>query len=934
MGVDYKIPTNTKAEAERIWLATVAKIQQTDQRFTDIKKLTPDPKDYKVELSSAANKEIIKDFDPILAALKPSMDAWIAQNATKKWAFWSGRPAQAVATNAPGWNALESSAIGKLFDGLNINGKWNTQLWGALSNAYAEALANNVGKAAGFGGFVGLESRGVENIYKQVEDKAVVRILGSKKAASLDFTWYSCISDKNDEYKADTSQKVDGIPGTFFKSKNREEAITKAEEANRTLHGKGDAPHGNLLEHLQANKDASAAFDGNLMSKLKTSTAPKDPKLKGPDMLPWLFHQRPTLQTLFENSTVATSLQKDLQTIQVKVKVGAQEEERHFLANSPWTGQLKKAVGAELAGSVRQPTILTSVLQRPAPTIPSSAKGAIRKWLESQGGSGKSEEVAAEDKKPGDPKLLPKEPFTNADGEKHHVVVVAKGKQGVVEQHSTPKRIKDLAQKGTFKLAEDIETLTTKYLETGEGLADIRKHVAALTHAMKVSRGESEGSANVDVVKKRLALEKELGKTAMKHGSSMKAADHLGNQAWKLIEAEYKPLAAAAKQLDKDVLTDSQLMAYGPFQDKLKSLGMDLKSGYFGAVGKNVDDIKEALIGSGNLREKVQHVINWGNQWAEKVFTTEPAALAKLMKDAGVLDTKIPEILALKAKVESTPKGKTKAKVAPNKALMGDASNNPDFVDAKGQDMDKKFPRVPLQALDDKQLALLAERLGLLVDRQGDAIKDREGLITQIIEKQKAAHEKAVAKAGANSDPDFQYGLDGKAKAKGQDVGTSTSGEPNPMTQATRDKDDPDVQLSEREKQAQGLDEEVLPFLEGMTANMITMNSKWVQAARRMGMPLRAGISGTTQRFMNLATQLGADAYGARMAMLGHLIPTNAHSFHEIMVASQGFGPTYKPGRYIPLQPLAPDQVREIAKKAGAKDAAEVDAILGTGGNA
>ena len=94
-------------------------------------------------------------------------------------------------------------------------------------------------------------------------------------------------------------------------------------------------------------------------------------------------------------------------------------------------------------------------------------------------------------------------------------------------------------------------------------------------------------------------------------------------------------------------------------------------------------------------------------------------------------------------------------------------------------------------------------------------------------------------------------------------------------------------------------------------------------------MPLRAGISGTTQRFMSLSKQMGANPYGSRLAMMGHLIPTNAHSFHEVMVAAKGYGPAYHKGKYIPMQPLTPAEMRDLAKKSGAK-AGEVEQVLGT----
>ena len=61
--------------------------------------------------------------------------------------------------------------------------------------------------------------------------------------------------------------------------------------------------------------------------------------------------------------------------------------------------------------------------------------------------------------------------------------------------------------------------------------------------------------------------------------------------------------------------------------------------------------------------------------------------------------------------------------------------------------------------------------------------------------------------------------------------------------------------------------------------------------------------------------------------MMGHLIPTNAHSFHEIMTAAQGHV-GYEKGKYVPLEPLSRSDLEGLAKEAGAKPE-EIRAVLG-----
>ncbi len=58
----------------------------------------------------------------------------------RHFAFWSGQPAKQIAKGAGADLALESSALGGLFDGINVAGDWDIQMWAALSTFYAQAI--------------------------------------------------------------------------------------------------------------------------------------------------------------------------------------------------------------------------------------------------------------------------------------------------------------------------------------------------------------------------------------------------------------------------------------------------------------------------------------------------------------------------------------------------------------------------------------------------------------------------------------------------------------------------------------------------------------------------------------------------------------------------------------------------------------------------
>jgi hypothetical protein len=110
------------AAAQDIWMKVVTALQKTD---ADYQAAPTDGKTARKDLSSDAFQKIMQDFEPITAALAPYMEKYA--HGKKSWAFWSGKPAVEVARKHAEV-CLEKSALGSLFDGININGSWDIQM--------------------------------------------------------------------------------------------------------------------------------------------------------------------------------------------------------------------------------------------------------------------------------------------------------------------------------------------------------------------------------------------------------------------------------------------------------------------------------------------------------------------------------------------------------------------------------------------------------------------------------------------------------------------------------------------------------------------------------------------------------------------------------------------------------------------------------------
>lgn len=435
-----------------------------------------------------------------------------------------------------------------------------------------------------------------------------------------------------------------------------------------------------------------------------------------------------------------------------------------------------------------------------------------------------------------------------------------------------------------IKIREEINKLTAKYLESPSEdlLANIKAQFAKLGPAMAAARGD-DGHLQAY----RLKLEDQIGFAAANHADTTTVLDGMCNQAIRMLTASISPQLAMEQDMKKVLEGMGQ---NEEIKELVASLGVDKDGGYAGAVGKAYNDVLAVLTG-GNTRERLTHLVNFGGWFAKEALLKKDEATYQNLLDAGnIAQENVQRIDSIRGS-EHGAAGHNAHKTLYSHDLNEDV--NQAYAKAKHSEMDAKLPHVPLEALTDDELGVKARKFNLAIPPVFDA-SSRAQLIKDI--------EVAQGK-------DTSHGADTQ--------GTSGGGESNPLSRSTRQREGTLVDLSSRESEGMGLTDQVLPFLEGYKANIVDAENYWIKEAREeLQMPLKAGISGTTFRFMHQASIMGADMVASRTAILGHLIPMNAHSLHEICSAASTYT-EYTPGSYAPLLPWNEADMAGMARSAG-----------------
>jgi hypothetical protein len=470
-----------------------------------------------------------------------------------------------------------------------------------------------------------------------------------------------------------------------------------------------------------------------------------------------------------------------------------------------------------------------------------------------------------------DPAQLPSHNFKDQTGEDHSLYIKVEGDKAKVIKASTPTDITN-----AFDVADQIVKDVEAWLKMDAKSEDAQKLIAKIRSDMnKLLKVMEENRAPTDLAKKRQDFEKKLGVHAMKHGDALDTTKDMMQKVWKLLSGLAEKTKAAEESADDRLIKLA------------KKCGKDLESGFAGSVGTEFETLKKILLGAGNLRERCLIAYNFqdviGDVAADMTAEDIKAVLSRTQEKEKEVDA------AVKRYEEAKASGKKGAKAMFGfQSVEGDEQYNQggeEFKKAKshdkvtGREMDQKLPNVPLDALEDDVLRALGKKYKI-----------------------------------ANSDTISRADLIAALTAAG--MKGSGKGEGNVLARSQEKREGSTFGASEDESKAVSFrGDEFLPFIEGEVANLIDERNEWVKKARELEMPLKAGISGTTHRFMNFGKVIGMpNMVNLRLAMIGYLIPMKAHSFHEIMTSARAHaGCSYTAGHYWPLDPLGEGELVNLA---------------------
>jgi hypothetical protein len=212
--------------------------------------------------STAKGREFEAAFAGMFSAIQPFFDAQLMR--ANSLAFWSKPVGKARAAAAGGADLmLESSAVGFLFDGVNLTGDWDMQLWAMLSNAYADGIVDKIaGKQVRV--FVGPNSD-ADNVFASIEYPVLKEAV---RNGDLPMTSYACapkvdkadpLAPKFDEKNFDEAEQGGGMPGTYQQEAGPEPARLNMIQAASTTWEQRKAAATAEAERKKREAEAAAA---------------------------------------------------------------------------------------------------------------------------------------------------------------------------------------------------------------------------------------------------------------------------------------------------------------------------------------------------------------------------------------------------------------------------------------------------------------------------------------------------------------------------------------------------------------------------------------------------------------------------------------------------------------------------------------------------
>jgi len=212
-----------EAQAEIVWRGVFEKqkSQQNDDTvpmtdrdagWINMEKLRED------HVNQAAN-DVLSSFSVVEATVQKALNNQFSR--ANSFAFWSGPVAKDIVLNHEGAAdvGLETSALGGLFDGININGKWDGALWAGLSHMYASAVVK-IGKGKKVCVFCS-PGASMSNIYTAVEFPVLKKAFETGDIHILNYPcapqvqWNAKLRQAETINKPDPAIAEGGVTGTY-----------------------------------------------------------------------------------------------------------------------------------------------------------------------------------------------------------------------------------------------------------------------------------------------------------------------------------------------------------------------------------------------------------------------------------------------------------------------------------------------------------------------------------------------------------------------------------------------------------------------------------------------------------------------------------------------------------------------------------------------
>lgn len=135
-----------EAKAEAVW-KEVFHVERLQQEYDKLPMSDPDAgwinmEQLREDHVNKASYDVLSSFSLVENTVQKALDSQFEK--ANSFAFWSGPVAKDIVLNHGGADVgLETSALGGLFDDININGKWDGALWAGLSHMYANAVVKH-----------------------------------------------------------------------------------------------------------------------------------------------------------------------------------------------------------------------------------------------------------------------------------------------------------------------------------------------------------------------------------------------------------------------------------------------------------------------------------------------------------------------------------------------------------------------------------------------------------------------------------------------------------------------------------------------------------------------------------------------------------------------------------------------------------------------